>query len=188
MPVKARKQSKHPDAGSALFRQHLGILKRARDKGDTVDAEWLDYDRFKADISGKPGKGRLTRIDEQKPWGPTNWTWMDQRGIIARTHGKPIEAFGKVWPTLEDALREYKIGSGTYQFRIKAGMSVEAALSTPIGPTSKKEFTFEGETWRSRNRACVELAARHGITADKVKDRLVRGIPLSSWKQMDEKS
>ncbi len=188
LPVKARKHSRHPDAGSPLFRQHLGILKRARDRGDTVDAEWLDYDRFKADVSDKPGCGRLTRIDERQAWGTTNWTWMEHKAIVARSHGRPIEAFGRVWPTLEEALTEFKIGSGTYHLRLKAGMSVEEALSTPIGPTSKKAFTFEGETWPSRNRACVELAARLGITADKAKDRLVRGIPFSRWKKMDGKN
>ncbi len=187
LPVKARKHSKHPDAGSALFRQYLGILKRARDRGDTVDVEWQDYDRFKADVSGKPGAGRLTRLDERQPWGPTNWTWMEQKAIVRRSSGKPIKAFERVWPTLEDALAEFNIGSSAYHLRLKAGMSVEDALSKPIGPTSKKAFTFEGETWPSRNRACVDLAARHGITADKVKDRLIRGIPLSRWKQMDGK-
>lgn len=188
LPVKSRQHSKHPDAGSPLFRQHLGILKRARNRGDAVDAEWLDYDRFKDDVMGKPGDGRLTRIDEQQPWGPTNWTWMAHQAIVARSHGRAIEAFGRVWPTLEDALTEFNIGSGTYHLRLKAGLSVEDALSNPIGPTSKKPFTFEGETWPSRNRACVELAVRHGITPDKVKDRLVRQVPLSRWKQMDGKS
>ncbi|KQQ38853.1 hypothetical protein ASG19_07550 [Rhizobium sp. Leaf306] len=187
LPSKARRHSRHAEAGSLLFRQHLGILKRARDKGDAVDPDWLDYERFKADVTGNPGEGRLTRIDEQGPWGPTNWTWMTRKAIIERAQGKPVEAFGRTWPSVGQALTEYGIGSGTYQFRLKTGMSVEEALSTPIGPTSKKQFTFEGERWRSRNRACIELAARYGITPDKVKDRLVRGIPLTRWKEMDSR-
>ncbi|WP_158025989.1 GIY-YIG nuclease family protein [Pararhizobium arenae] len=185
LPSKARKHSKHADAGSPLFRQHLGILKRARERGDEVDPAWLDYDRFKADVTSTTGEGRLTRIDEQKPWGPSNWTRMDRGAIVERSHGKAIQAFGKTWPSLEQALREYGIGGGTFQFRIKAGMSVEEALATPLGPTSRKVFTLDGESWPSRNRACVELAARHGITPDKVKDRLVRKIPISRWKEMD---
>ncbi|WP_437408576.1 GIY-YIG nuclease family protein [Sinorhizobium meliloti] len=187
LPSRVRKHSKYADAGTPLFRQHLGILKRAREKGDDIDPAWLDYDRFKADVTRNPGEGRLTRIDEERPWGPDNWTWMEHKAIVERSHGKAIEAFGRTWATLEQALTEFGIGGGTYHLRIKAGMSVEDALSTPIGPTSKKEFTFEGETWPSRNRACIELAARHGTTPDKVKDRLVRGIPLSRWKQMDSK-
>lgn len=112
---------------------------------------------------------------------------MTRKAIIERAQGKPVEAFGRTWPSVGQALTEYGIGSGTYQFRLKTGMSVEEALSTPIGPTSKKQFTFEGESWRSRNRACIELAARYGITPDKVRDRLVRGIPLTRWKEMDSR-
>ncbi len=187
LPDKARKHSKHDDAGTPLFRQHLGLLKRARDRGDFVDPAWQDYERFKADVTSTPGRGRLTRIDESQPWGPGNWTWMTHKDIVARTHGKAVEAFGRSWPTLEEALKEYGIGSGTYNFRIKAGMSVEDALSKPLAATSKKEFTFEGQTWSSRNQACKELAARYGITPDKVKDRLVRKVPLSRWAAMDGK-
>lgn len=185
LPDKARKRSKHEDAGTPLFRQHLGLLKRARERGDAVDPAWQDYDRFKADVTSNPGIGRLTRIDESQPWGPDNWTWMTHKDIVERTHGKSIEAFGRTWPTLEEALKEFGIGRGTYNFRIKAGMSIEDALSSPLGATSKKEFTLEGQTWTSRNQACKELAVRYGITPDKVKDRLVRGIPLSRWAEMD---
>ncbi|GGG11701.1 hypothetical protein GCM10010924_45960 [Rhizobium wenxiniae] len=56
MPVDARKHTRHPDAGSPLFRQHLGLLKRAGENGDTVDPEWLDYDRFKTEVMATPGK------------------------------------------------------------------------------------------------------------------------------------
>lgn len=188
LPLKARKHSKHPEAGSPLFRQQLGILKRARKNGDAVDPEWLDYDRFKADVMSNTGEGQLTRVDERHPWGPGNWTWMSRKAIVERSHGTSIEAFGKSWSTLEQALAEFGIRRSTYQHRINAGMSVEDALSTPLGSTSKKEFTFEGETWPSRNKACKELAGRYGITPDKVKDRLVRGVPLSRWKELDAKS
>jgi len=56
LPVKALKRSRHSDAGAPLFRQHLGILKWAGENGDTVDPEWLDYDRFKTEVMATPGK------------------------------------------------------------------------------------------------------------------------------------
>lgn len=37
-----------------------------RGNGDTVDPEWLDYDRFKTDVMATPGEGRLTRIDDRR--------------------------------------------------------------------------------------------------------------------------
>lgn len=91
--------------------------------------------------------------------------------------GLAISMWPNIIPPSRKALDEFEIGRGTYNFRIKAGMSVEDALSATLGTTSKKEFTLEGETWPSRNQACNELAARYGITPDKVKDRLVREFP-----------
>jgi hypothetical protein len=46
---------------------------------------------------------------------------MNQKAIIERAQGKPVAAFGRTWPPVEQALKEYCIGSGTYQFRLKQG-------------------------------------------------------------------
>jgi len=66
LPVNARKRSRYPDAGSPLFRQHLETLKRAGENRNTVDPEFLDYDRFNTDVMATPGEGRLTRIDDRR--------------------------------------------------------------------------------------------------------------------------
>ncbi|MEP3667796.1 MAG: hypothetical protein ABJN42_13810 [Roseibium sp.] len=180
LPDQARKHSDHPEAGSDLFRQWLGIKKRAAMTGaDIVDA-WLDYDVWKADVAGLAGEGRLTRKDETRAWGPGNCVRLDHKEIVRRTHGKTFEAFGRTWPTKQDALDEYGIPRNVFDLRVKS-MSVEEALSRPIGPTSKSAITVDGEASGSRNEACIVLSKRYGMTQDQVKDYLVREVPTSEW-------
>lgn len=180
LPNKVRTQSKHPDAGSTLWRQWKGILKRASQDG--VDEEWLEYDNFKSDISGiDQSEQQLTRRDIDRPWGPQNWILLSQQRVVERIHGKPFTAFGKTWPTRQAALDEYGVKRNVFDHRIKSGMSIEDALTSLLGPTSAKQFEFEGEIFKSRNYACTILSHRFGMTAHQVKDRLVRGIPISEW-------
>src|SRR5690606_866061 len=63
IPEKPRKRSTHPDAGSDLFRQYLGLKRRSNQTGHSIEPVWESYDNFKADILALKGDGQLTRID-----------------------------------------------------------------------------------------------------------------------------
>lgn len=178
---KARTQSDHPDAGTPPYRQWLGIKKRAAKPGVGIDKAWEDYDTWKKDIERVGGNGRLTRKDENLPWGPENVVRMEHGEIMRRTHGRSFSAFGRSWPTKQAALDEHGVPRNTFDHRIASGMTVENALRTPLGPTSKKVFRFEGEVFPSRNNACEVLSERFGMTPHQVKDRLVRRIPSELW-------
>ena len=181
LPDQARSHSDHPEAGSPLFRQWLGIKKRAAmTYADIVD-EWLDYDTWKEDTASLAGEGRLTRIDETRAWGPENCVRLDHREIVRRTHGKAFRAFDRTWATKQDALDEYGIPRNVFDLRTKSGMSVEEALTCPIGPTSKVVITVDDEEFESRNKACETLSQRYGMTPDQVKDYLLRGVPTDEW-------
>jgi len=180
-PDKARTHSNHAEAGSELFRQWLGMWKRAEMNGSEVAEEWEDYDVWKADTTSLDGDGRLTRIDEMRPWGPDNMTFMAHSDIIRRTHGKCIEAFGRVWEVKQDALKEFAIERNTFDFRIKAGWSVEDALATPLGRTSKTPITFEDEDFPSTNNAARDLSNRYGMTFNQTRDYLRRGVSSAEW-------
>lgn len=181
LPEKARKQSKHPEAGTEPFRQWLGIWKRAELTGAAVDLRWAVYDNWKSDVALLSGEGRLTRKNETMPWGPKNVTRMAHAKIVQRTHGKSVEAFGRRWDVLQHALDEFEIPRNTYGMRLKSGWSVEDALATPLGPTSKKPFTFEGEDFESQQLAATMLAEQYGMNKEQVRDYLRRDVPSKRW-------
>ena len=181
LPDKARKHSKHPEAGSEPFRQWLGIWKRAEQAGDAVDLRWADYDCWKADIETITGEGRLTRADENLPWGPANVIRMSRSEIVERTHGKELVAFNRRWPVQQHAFAEFGIPRNVFGWRIKHGWSVEDALATPLGPTSKTPITFEDENFESQSAAARILGERHGIHKESARDYIRREVPTSDW-------
>ncbi|WP_158514353.1 GIY-YIG nuclease family protein [Nioella sediminis] len=181
LPEEARVHSDHPEAGSQLFRQWLGMKKRAAETAVGVAEAWLEYDAWKLDVAKLVGNGRLTRIDESRPWEPGNCVRLDHREIVRRTHGQAFSALGQTWATKQDALDAYGIARNTFDLRLRAGLSVDEALTRPLGPTSKAPITVDGECFESRNQACLALSARYGMTPDQVKDYLVREIPTAEW-------
>lgn len=181
LPDRARKHSKHPEAGSDLFRQWLGIWKRAEEIGAAVNLRWADYDCWKADIEMVAGEGRLTRADETLPWGPDNVIRMSIAEIVQRTHGKEIAAFGRRWPVQQHAFDEFSIPRNTFAWRIKHGWSVEDALATPLGPTSKTPITFEDEDFESQSAAASILGERYGIHKESARDYIRRCVPTNKW-------
>lgn len=181
LPEKARTHSDHPEAGSPLFRQWLGMKKRAAETGAEVAETWLDYDAWKLDVGKLAGNGRWTRIDETLPWEPGNCVRLEHREIVRRTHGQAFTALGQTWATKQDAIDANGIARNTFDLRLRAGLSIDQALTQPLGPTSKSPITVDGECFESRNQACLALSARYGMTPDQVKDYLVREVPTAEW-------
>jgi hypothetical protein len=81
MPERARKHSFHIDAGTNLFRRHLGLVKRQQ-----LCHRWLDYDQFKLDVLKEftmiqiiNQKLRLGKINDSKLYGPKNFAWSTSK-------------------------------------------------------------------------------------------------------------
>ncbi len=87
-------------------------------------------------------------------------------------HGREVTAFGQIWPSKVEVCRAFGIGVGTFNILAVAGMTVEEALSLPLGKTSRggETFHFEGENVRSVCAAAKLLAKRHGVSAEKARD------------------
>lgn len=187
-PEKARQQSRHPEAGTVLFRKWLGLLKRARE-GTTAEvvADWDDYDTWKRQTSAG-GKEHLDlyRPDRSAIWGPSNFAWGSRKDRVTSVHGRELSAFGETWPSKVEACKAFGIGVGTFYFRLKAGMTVEEALTQPLGKTSRRgeAFVFEGESFRSMTAAANVLAERHAVSPEKARDRIRRGIETARWAEI----
>jgi hypothetical protein len=78
IPFRTRKHSKHPDAGSNLFRRHLGLFRR-----NSLAPIWHDYEVFKRDVLQDitieeiiSHKLKLKRLKPNLKFGPDNFKWV----------------------------------------------------------------------------------------------------------------
>lgn len=112
----ARKNSKNKDAGSNLFRRWLALKKRHI---SNIDSNWMDYDRFKADVGADfDSELKLIRLDSTKPWGTSNWKWGTTQEMIESTHGKSFTVNDVTYPSLRAVAEKFDIGYSTLKNRI----------------------------------------------------------------------
>lgn len=130
IPITQRRHSKHPDAGTDIFRRHLALL--ARHEGN-IETRWLCYDLFKSDVGDvRPGM-KLSRKDNTKPWGPNNFEWMSSPNAMKVAHGKPIIIFGTTYLCIEDAAAHFGIATSTLKHRIyKQKSPPEESVTKPV--------------------------------------------------------
>ena len=174
----ARRNSKHSDAGTNLFRRWLALKKRYSLE---IDACWLDYDTFKADVEpGFKSESRLMRLDRAKPWGPTNWRWGSAQEAVEAVHGTKVVVKGKTYPSLHAVARHFDIGYSTLKNRIQSqGLTLDQAVEKPIGKTSFRKsnggHVVEGQSFRSKRQALLYIAEKYGITEGQAKYRFEQG-------------
>jgi hypothetical protein len=139
IPEYPRTHSKHPEAGSILWRKWLAMLRRH--PGDVVES-WADsYDTFKAEVKFTDPALHLIRIDNKAPWGPTNFRWLTAQQKIENQHGKSIRCNGVEYPSIKSLALAHGIGESTLKDRIRRqGLSVEDAVAMPLGVTSSKRI------------------------------------------------
>lgn len=185
LPSVARKHSKHPDAGSNLWRRWKQLIRDTKlniRSGEVAD-EWLEYDNFKNDTF-KTFKSELclTRKDETLPWGKNNFEWSTKKERVARTFGEEYGINGTIYNSLTAVAEAYGINLTTLKYRIeKLNMNIEEAVSKKLGKTSKNNrdgVVFEGIRFDSANKAHIYAAKKYNISLSKAKDRITRGLPL----------
>ncbi|ELB2253937.1 hypothetical protein QNS24_003328 [Vibrio parahaemolyticus] len=143
IPEKARRHSKHPKAGTPLFRQHLQLIRKNADNG-MVSPRWLSFDNFDSDMAKIPKpseqKTKFVRIDDSLLWGPDNVEWMSGASTVAKTHGKPLQIGDESFPSETEAARHYGLAPSTLKYRLnKRGMSPEQAVGLDEAPEVKSE-------------------------------------------------
>ncbi len=135
IPECPRAHSKHPEAGTFLWRKWLAMLRRY--PSDVVTT-WADsYDTFKAEVKFTDPALHLIRIDNKAAWGPTNFRWLTAQQKIEKQHGKSIRCNGVEYPSIKSLALAHGIGESTLKDRIRRqGFSVEDAVAMPLGVTS----------------------------------------------------
>ncbi|MDI4634721.1 GIY-YIG nuclease family protein [Pelomonas sp. V22] len=127
LPSSARVHSRHPDAGTKLFRVWKGILKRC---SASVDEAWgASYEQFKTDVSPVPPGRALFRIDSRLPWGPLNWQWIDKRAGVESVHGCPVQIDGRQYPSWTSAAKAFHMAPSTLKYRVlRLGLTPSEAV------------------------------------------------------------
>ena len=186
LPKKARTASKHPDAGSNLWRRWKSIIRTTKLdlRPGSVSKVWLDYNRFKRDVApGFSPELNLVRISEKKSWGSNNFKWVSVQERVELTHGKTYSIGGRKYSSLEAVSREFGIGVTTLRDRIKRqGLTLEKAVNIELGPTSyrtrKMPIIVDGIEFPTRNQAAQYAEKKYKITIHQAKDRIKREVPL----------
>lgn len=137
LPWKARTHSKNPEAGTEHFRRWLALRRR---HPDGVDDRWVaSFNDFLADTVPIPPGHHLVRPDASKPWGKGNFMWGTPKQRVEHQSGKPLSAWGVVYPSMEALAARFGFGVSTLKDRIRRqGLTVEAALELPLGRTSRR--------------------------------------------------
>jgi hypothetical protein len=177
---RAREHSDHPEAGTNLWRRWKGMHKTTAKKtrSGAIDPRWNAYDSFAADVrpTFKPGL-ELVRLDDAEPWGPGNFQWISRGQRVAHTHGKTLIVGGVTYDSVEALSAATGIRASTLRNRLSRGMSPDEAITSPIGPTSRKgrdAVIFEGAAYSSLSEAAKAAAEKYGVTFDVARDRLRR--------------
>lgn len=130
--VAVRRHSKHPEAGSNLFRRWLALLRR---HPSAVASRWLgSYDAFKQDVSPMPAGLSLARRDNSLPWGPLNFEWVTDQTSVERVHGRAVMIGGVAYPSIRAAALHWGLCESTLKHRVfRQGMRIEDAVRKPLG-------------------------------------------------------
>jgi hypothetical protein len=109
-------------------------------RGITVCDRWHDFKNFMADMGDRPKGYDLDRENNSKGYGPENCRWITRRRNCRNTRRTVmLTAFGVTKPRA-DWLDAMGVNAATFKNRIRAGWTVEQALSTKTYVRHKKEL------------------------------------------------
>lgn len=99
----------------------------------TIEPRWNSFEHFLRDMGEQPAHTTLDRIDNSKPYGPTNCRWATlSEQANNKSNTRYLTHAGKTQPLAVWA-RELKMSPKTLHNRIYAcGWSDEKALTKPI--------------------------------------------------------
>jgi hypothetical protein len=98
-------------------------------RGIQVCERWQDFHNFVADMGIKPAGTSLDRIDVNGNYEPSNCRWETAKGQANNRRSNVLIAFNGRSQTTAEWARELGICPKTLRYRIRAGWSLDDALS-----------------------------------------------------------
>lgn len=129
--MKAKAYTKHPE-----YSVWTNMKRRCRertgyaDKGVKVCDRWLEsFDNFIEDMGKRPAGYTLDRIDSTGNYEPSNCRWADSSTQAKNRSTAVLITFRGKTMNAVDWAREAGISKELLHYRLKAGWSIERALS-----------------------------------------------------------
>lgn len=181
LPDKARKQSKHPDAGTRIWKnwKRLAVKNELCSEWSTIE-NGIGYDNFINDM-GCPisKKYELHRINKNLLHSKENSCWMTNTEIQEQENGISAVVFGKKYNSRSTLAKEYNLSLSTLNYRIeKRKMSAEEAVTYSGKTTQAISCEYDGIKFSSKGEMYRYCAEKYGLTIGQVKDCFERVISL----------
>lgn len=107
--------------------------ERYAGRGITVCDRWDDYDNFLEDMGRRPDLSyTLDRIDNDKGYSPENCRWATKREQILNSRTSRKLTFRGETLGVKEMAEKYGMSHQTMIYRMKKGMTLEEALTTPV--------------------------------------------------------
>lgn len=102
-------------------------------RGITVDPRWDDFETFLADVGRKPSpEYSIDRIDNSRGYEPGNVRWSTVKEQARNRRSNVLLEHEGQCLTMAEWAEKLGIGITTLCERLRAGWSVEQALTTPV--------------------------------------------------------
>jgi hypothetical protein len=152
-------------------------------RGISISEDWMNsFDAFYRDMGKKPSsKHSIDRIDNDLGYSKENCRWATQSDQCRNRSSNLLFVVNGVEKSLVAHCEDAGIGYSAVRLRLKKGMSIEAALSTPLGRIEyisgedhcKSKLTEEKVRFIRQNIGVIsqnKLAEMLGVSKSTVKD------------------
>lgn len=104
-------------------------------RGIRICDRWLEsVDNFVSDMGNKPEGYTLERINNDGNYSPENCRWATRKEQRANQRTTTLITFNGETKPLREFAKQLSIHETTIHGRLKRGMTVEEALTTPVDP------------------------------------------------------
>jgi hypothetical protein len=143
---------RHGKSGTKIHRTYIRMRQRCLNprhkdwrhyggRGITIDSRWCGengFVNFAKDMGEPPtSKHTIEREDVNGPYSPDNCRWATQQEQVNNTRRNRWLTFRGRRQTLRQWCQELGLNDATVLMRLKAGRSVQAALSSPVKVQTK---------------------------------------------------
>jgi hypothetical protein len=141
--ISAKRLTTHNRSKSSTYSSWRSMKKRCLLKtspnyhlyggaGISIDKKWLSFENFLKDMGERPPNTSLDRKNTFGNYCKKNCRWADKHTQANNKTNNHYILFKNKKQTLTEWCRQYKISPQTVNARMKGGMSIEEALTTPI--------------------------------------------------------